>query len=108
MRRQDRYIVNGILWGAGLTALSDILIQWLEHKNRDEELTWENYNGWISIRNATIGGAVGGLVGYTIYCYKISEEVKLPFSTDEYLKKVLTEEHLKANPAAFKNVVAYR
>lgn len=108
MRRQDRYITNGILWGAALTALADILIQWLEHKNRGERFTWENYDGWRTIKWSAIGGAVGGGIGYAVYCYKISEEAKLPFNSDEYVKKVLTKEHLKANPAAFKKVVASR
>ena len=108
MRRQDRYIVNGILWGAGLTALGDILIQWIEHRNRGEDFTWDNYNGLRTLRNAAIGGAFGGGIGYAIYCFKISEESNTPFNSDEYVRRILSEEHLKANHVSFKNAVAYR
>ena len=36
MRRQERHIANGVVIFAGITALADIFIQWLEHKNRGE------------------------------------------------------------------------
>ena len=41
MRRQDRHIVNGAVIFAGVTALADIFIQWLEHKERGMDFTWE-------------------------------------------------------------------
>jgi len=96
------------MWGVGLTALADILIQLIEHNTKGEIFTWKSYNGRRTLKNAAIGGAVGGGIGYVVYEYKISEEAKHPFNSDEYLKKVLTEEHLKANPKAFKAVIAYR
>jgi len=108
MRRQERHIATGMLWGAGLTALFDILSQWKQHKDRGEEFTLESYDGWRTIKYASIGCAVGGGIGYAIYCYTIREEAKLPFNSDEYIKKVLTEEHLKSNSSAFNIVVNYR
>ena len=108
MRRQDRHIVNGTLIVGGATALIDILLQRLEHKDNEIDFTWDSYNGMRTVKRSLIGAAVGGGLGYAYYCYKISEEAKLPFSSDEYVKKILTEEHLKANSAAFKSVVAHR
>ena len=108
MRRQDRQIVNGALIFGSATALVDVLMQWSEHKNKGVEFTWESYNGLRTVKRSLIGAAVGGGLGYAYYCYKISEEATLPFNSDDYVKKILTEEHLKANPAAFKCVVAAR
>lgn len=108
MRRQDRHIMSGILIVGGVTALSDIFLQWVEHTNREIDFTWENYNGWRTIRRAAIGGICGAGIGYAVYRYKINEERKLPFDSDEYLKEVLSGEHLKADSAAFKRIVDYR
>jgi hypothetical protein len=108
MRRQERNILNGALIFAGATALVDFLMQWSEHKNKGVDFTWKSYNGLRTVKRSLIGAAVGGGLGYAHYCYKVSEEAKLPFNSDEYVKKILTEEHLKANPAAFKSVVAAR
>ena len=108
MRRRDRHIVNGSLMVGGATALIDILLQLLEYKDKGIDFTWKNYNGMRTVKRSLIGAAIGGGLGYAYYWYKISEEAKLPFNSDEYVKKILTEEHLKANPAVFKNVIAYR
>ena len=108
MRRQGRNILNSALIVGGATALVDVLMQWSEHKNKGVDFTWESYNGLRTVRRSLIGAAVGGGLGYVYYCYKVSEEAKLPFNSDDYVKKVLTEEHLKANPDAFKSVVAAR
>lgn len=108
MRRKDRYIVNGALILGSATALGDVFLQWLECRNQGIEFTWENYNGMRTIQRSLIGAAIGGGLGYGYYCHRIREEAKLPFNPDDYLKRVLTEEHLKANPAVFKNVIAYR
>lgn len=108
MRKQERHVVNGLLIGAGITALADILFQWIEHKDKGEDFTWDSYDGMRTFRNSLIGGAIGAGIGYGVYCYRINEEAKLPFNSDEYLKKILTEEHLKANPVFFKRVIEKR
>lgn len=108
MRRQDRHIVNGALIVGGATALIDILLQWMEHRDKGVEFTWDSYNGMRTLKRSLVGAAVGGGLGYAYYRYQISQEARLPFSSDDYIKKILTEEHLKANPATFKSVVAYR
>lgn len=109
MRRQDRYIVNGALIVGVTAALIDFFLQWFDHIDKGTDFTWESYNGRRTMRNAAMGAAVGAGLGYSFfYLFRMSEEDKLPFSADEYLKNVLTKEHLKANPAVFKNVVDYR
>lgn len=108
MRRQDRYILNGALIVGSGTAFVDILLQWLEHREKGTAFTWDSFDGMRTLKRSLVSAAVGGGLGYGYYCYKIREEAKLPFNSDDYVKKVLSEEHLKANPAAFKSVVAYR
>lgn len=108
MRRQDRNIVNGALIVGGATALVDILLQWMEHRDKGVEFNWDSYNGKRTLKRSLVGAVVGGSLGYAYYRYQISQEAKLPFNSDDYVKKILTEEHLKANLATFKSVVAYR
>jgi hypothetical protein len=60
------------------------------------------------LRNAFIGGAVGAGYGYLSYKAKLSEEVKHPFNSDEYLKKILSEENLKSDPALLKKYLSYK
>lgn len=108
MRRQDKQIVNGALIVGGATALIDIFLQWLENKEKGVDFTWDSYNGMRTFKRSIVGAAVGGSLGYSYYRYQISEEAKLSFNSDDYVKRVLTEENLKANPTALKNVVAHR
>jgi len=108
MRRQDRQILNGALIVGGATALIDILMQWMEHRDKGIDFTWDSYKGMRTFKRSLVGATVGGGLGNAHYRYQISQEAKLPFNSDDYVKKILTEEHLKANPAAFKSVVAAR
>ena len=55
MRRQDKYILNGALIVGGVTALIDILMQWLEHKDKEINFTWESYNGKRTVKKSLIG-----------------------------------------------------
>jgi hypothetical protein len=108
MRRQDRHIVNAALIVGCGTALIDIFLQWMEHKDKCVDFTWDSYNGMRTFKRSLVGAAVGGGLGYAYYRYQMNQEAKLPFNSDDYVKKILTKEHLKENPAAFKRVVAYR
>ena len=108
MRRQDRYILNGALIAGGTMILADIFMQWIEHKDKGVDFTWESYNGMRTLKRTLISAAVGGGLGYCYYFSKIREEAGFAFNSDEYLKKILTVEHLKANPAAYRSVIAYR
>lgn len=98
MRRKQNYITKGALIIGSMTALGDVLAQWIEHNNREEEFTWEKYDGKRTLRNSIIGVGIGGVLGYGLYCYRLSEEAKLPFNSDEYLRKVLSKEHLRSRP----------
>ena len=108
MRRKDKHILNGMIIGAAVTSIADIILQWVEHRNANQDFNWESYDGIRTLKNAAIGGTVGGSLGYLVYQYKISEEAKLPFNSDNYLKKLLTEENLKADPATLKKVISAR
>lgn len=108
MRRKEKYILNGALIFGGATAIIDIFSQWMEHRNAGLEFTWDSYNGRRTLKRSLTVAAVGAGLGYCYYQYKIKQEEKLPFNSDDYLKKVLTEEHLKANPSALKKVLRSR
>ncbi|GAB5552858.1 MAG: hypothetical protein Sapg2KO_24490 [Saprospiraceae bacterium] len=108
MRRKDKHIVEGIVVGATATSCIDILLQWAEHRNTGRNFTWESYNGIRTLKRATIGATIGGFVGYSIYQNKVKEEAKLPFNSDNYLKKILTEESLKSNTVALNKVLSAR
>ncbi len=108
MRRKERYIANAALIGAGITALAEVLIQWMEHIDRGEKFTWDSYDGKRTLKNSLKGGLIGAGAGYLYYEYSIYQESKLPFNSDEYLKVLLTEESLRNNPDLLDNVKAFR
>lgn len=106
MRRNEQYILNGALIGGAIVSFADIFLQWLEHRNDNQEFTWESYDGWRTLKRGAIGSVVGGGIGYVAYQYKLSEEAKLPFSSDNYLKKLLNEENLKADSNLYDKVIS--
>jgi hypothetical protein len=108
MRRKAKYITTGAVVAGGLAAVIDIIVQWLEKKENSEKLTWNNYDGKRTLKWIAVGAIVGGASGYLYYEYKISEEEKMPFNSDEYLKKVLAEENIKADPDYLKKVLKKR
>ncbi|MEO8403290.1 MAG: hypothetical protein ABI480_01790 [Chitinophagaceae bacterium] len=108
MRRRQRYTLQGFGWGAGLTALADIGLQWLEHKQRDEAFTWKSYDGKRTMINATCGGTVGGGIGEILYQLERDREYKRPFYSDEYLRKVLMSKRLSSDKGLVKKIERYR
>lgn len=108
MRRKEQYITKWALIGFAGTAGIDVLLQWLEHRLDKKPFTWESYNGKQTLKNAFIGGTIGAGVGYLAYQAKLSEEAKHPFNSDEYLKKVLSEENLKSDPLLLKKYLSYK
>ena len=108
MRRRELYIAKGAAVGFVGIAFMDILLQWFEHRKDRIPFTWESYNGKRTLKNAFIGGATGAGAGYLIYKAKLSEEAKHPFNSDEYLRKVIFEEHLKSDPVLFKKYLSYK
>lgn len=108
MRRKEQYVINWALIGFAGTAGFDILLQWLEHRLDKKPFTWESYNGKRTLKNAFIGGTIGAGVGYLAYQAKLSEEAKHPFNSDEYLKKVLSEENLKSDPQLLRKYLSHK
>jgi hypothetical protein len=108
MRRKDKYIIKGVLLGIGIVAISDILSQSLGHNKRSNEFTWENFDGKRTLKNCLIGAGLGGGIGYLTNEFKRNEENKNPFHSNEYLKKVLKEQHLKADSKFYNEVLKYR
>lgn len=108
MRRRDKYILGGGAIGFGIVAVVDILWQWLKHNNENKPFTWESYNGMQTLKRGLFGFALGAGAGYLTYQHKVSQESELPFSSDGYLRKLLTRESLKANPETFQKVLQRR
>ncbi len=108
MRSKERYIVNGGLIGFGVGVLGDILIQWIEHVNQQKRFTWENYDGWRTVKNGLVTGAIGAGIGYLAYEFRLSEEIKHPFNADEHLKRMLSSQNLKNHPELFQSILERR
>lgn len=108
MRRKGEYITKWAAIGFVGTAGIDILIQWVEHLMHKKPFSWESYDGKRTLKNAFIGSAIGAGVGYLAYQAKLSDEAKHPFNSDEYLKKVLSEENLKSDPLLLKKYLSYK
>lgn len=108
MRRKTRYMATGAVIVGGLTAIIDIILQWFEKRDEGKKLTWENYDGIRTLKRSAIGATAGAGVGWLYYQYKISEEEKLPFNSDEYLKKVLQQENIKNDGKYLKRVLQKR
>lgn len=108
MRRQDKYILNSALFFAGATAIADLILQWQENKNNKIKFSWDQYDGNRTLRRSLIGGSIGAVLGYGFYNYKIDKEAALPFNSDDFVKQVLINENIKADPALFKRVLSYR
>jgi hypothetical protein len=108
VRRRQRHIIKGFCWGAGLTALADIGLQWSEHIKRNEAFTWESYNGKRTLINAGYGGALGAGLGEAIYQLKRRQEYNEPFNPNEYLRKVVIREKLSSDKRLVKKVEKYR
>lgn len=108
MRRRDRYILNAALVTGAAALGINIFRQWLRKKETGERLTWDNFDGKNALKTTALWMGIGGFGGYLLYEYKISEESKLPFNSDEHLKKILTEEHLKNNPRSFNAMLQHR
>lgn len=108
MRRRDKYILVGGAIGFGLIAIVDILRQWFKHSEENKPFTWENYDGAQTLKKGLFGFAIGAGAGYLTYEYKVSEENKMPFSSDGYLRRILTKESLKAKPDLFQKVLQRR
>lgn len=108
MNRKEKFILYGALILTGTAVLIDVLAQWWEKKENGEKLTWDSYNGKRTIKWALLGLGAGAGAGFLYYEYKTSEESKHPFHADEYLNKVLQEEHLKSDPLFFNSVLSLR
>jgi hypothetical protein len=108
MRRQQKHIFYGGAIGFGVVALFDILKQWQEHIDKKIPFTWDSYNGLRTLKNGSIGAGVGASIGYLTYEYKIAEESKIPFNSDEYLRKILSTESLKSKPHVLQKVLDLR
>lgn len=108
MRRRNRHIRNGALL-IGTVALGvNIFKQWLGKREKGEKLTLDNFDGSRALKTTLLWAGIGGFSGYVYYRYNVNEESKLPFSSDEYLKKILTKEHLKSDSKYLKAVLVHR
>lgn len=108
MRKKQRYITQGAVIGFGVGALIDILMQWMEHIDRDEKLTWDSFNGSRTLMSGFLGGAIGTSIGYVSYEFGNTLEDKESFNSDEYVNNVLRIENLKENPDLLEKAILCR
>jgi hypothetical protein len=108
MRKKQRFITQGAVIGFGVGALIDILMQWIEHSDRGEKLTWDSFDGSRTLTTGLVGGVLGAGVGYISYELGNSLDDKESFNSDEYIKNVLRTENLKANPDLLEKALFFR
>lgn len=108
MRKKQRYILQGAAIGAGIGALIDIFIQWLEHYDRGEKMTWDSFDGSRTLNSGVMGGTIGAGIGYISYEYGKMLEDNESFNSDEYIKDVLRTENLKENPDLLEKALFFR
>jgi hypothetical protein len=99
MRKQDKHIFTGVLLGAGIVTIFDYFQQKESLKKNGQKMTWDNFNGFQTFKKAAAFGIVGGVIGNEIYKLNFQEESKKPFSSDAFLKGLLSEESANSNPA---------
>lgn len=108
MRKKDKYVTQGALIGFGVVALLDIFMQWIEHRDRGERLTWDNYSGSRTLKNGIGGAVLGSGFGYVCYEYRSAVEQEKSFNSDEYLRTILRSEDFKEHPELLKNAKVVR
>ena len=103
MRKQDKYIFNGVAVAAGIVGLIDYFQQKEKLKRIVQKMTWGNYNGLQAFKKITVFGIVGGIVGNEVYKWEFGEESKKEFSSDNFLKNLVREENPNLNPLNYRN-----
>lgn len=98
MRKQDKYIFTGVAVAAGIVGLVDYFQQMKKLNRVGQKMTWENYNGFQALKKITVFGVVGGIVGNEVYKREFGEESKKGFSSDNFLKNLLSDENPNLNP----------
>lgn len=98
MRKQDKYILTSFLVTAGIVGIFDYFQQKERLKKNGQRMTWDNFNGFETVKKATAFGIAGGFIGNEIYKINFDEDAKKPFSSDAFLKNVLTRENVNSNP----------
>lgn len=99
MRKQDKYIFTGVAVTASIVGILDYFQQKERLEKNGQKMTWQNFNGIQTIKKMTLFGIAGGFAGNEIYKLNFQEESKKPFSSDAFLKGVLSEESANSNLA---------
>lgn len=108
MRKKERQIAKGALIGFGVILLIDVVMQWVEHLNRGERFTWDNFDGFRTLESGIKGGVIGAGIGYLSYEFGSLTEQKQLFNSDEYLKNILRSECLNENSDLLNQAVLCR
>lgn len=108
MKRQEKYVLEGVIWGLIIVVFFDILRQWLTKKEQAEKLCWENYDGQRTLKCGLVGGILGGGLGAAFYNFLIEKESKMPFDPDAYLLRQHAMENIKSNPEVFNKILTCR
>lgn len=108
MRTDNKYRIIGALAGASLGAAGSIAYQNARLKQKGEELTWNNLNGWQVLLWTIIGSIVGTQLGNLLYKFKAFHDENPNFSSGSFLGSLLKEESIKSDPAHFNLVIKYR
>lgn len=108
MRTDNKYRIVGTLAGAGLGAAFSIASQDARLKQKGEELTWGNVNGWQVLLWTVIGSMLGNQLGGLLYQLKAFHDENPKFNAGRFLGSLLKEESIKSDSTRFNLVMRYR
>lgn len=103
MNRKTKYAINGALIGGVGTAIVDIFMQWLKHKENGTPFNWESFDGKRTLKNLLAGAAIGGGGGFVVGA--IVDEVNAntkAINTDAYLSSFALAVQADKNSSLYK------
>lgn len=108
MRRKEKYVLTGATVVFSITMIADLIVQYFEQKKKGLAFSWKEVDFMRSLKRAFTGGVIGGIGGFLLYQFKLSEEREHTFNTDKFLKRVLNAHSLQKNQDVLQPILKKR
>lgn len=97
MRKQEKFITNGAIYGGIGFFLLDLVNQYLDTRKKDIPF-WENYDGRQAFFEGLKGVLFGGAIGWAFHEIQKWDEKDLPFCPDNHLHQILSKSSMNNDP----------